>query len=151
MPIRNVIHLLEANGIRVFSLSIDAIEVDAFSMWSGDNPVIMLNTLKSAERSRFDAAHELAHLVLHRHGGPESIRDAEVQADAFASAFLMPKGSVEANAPKFPSVGELIRLKKIWGVAVSALNYRLHKLGLLTDWHYRRLCMELSTVNCIGD
>ncbi|HTA47155.1 MAG TPA: XRE family transcriptional regulator [Bryobacteraceae bacterium] len=144
MPIRNMIHLLEANGIRVFSLSIDAIEVDAFSMWSGGNPVIMLNTFKSAERSRFDAAHELAHLVLHRHGGPNSNREAEVQADAFASAFLMPKGSVEANAPTFPTVAELIRLKKIWGVAATALNYRLHKLGLLTDWHYRRLCVQLS-------
>jgi Zn-dependent peptidase ImmA (M78 family)/DNA-binding XRE family transcriptional regulator len=145
LPIRNMIHLLEANGIRVFSLSIDAKEVDAFSLWSGDNPAILLNTFKSAERSRFDAAHELAHLVLHRHGGPESSRDAEVQADAFASAFLMPKGSVEANAPKFPSVAELIRLKHIWGVSVSAVNYRLHKLGLISDWHYRKLCIQLSS------
>jgi len=144
IPVRNMVHLLEANGIRVFSLSVDAKEVDAFALWSGDNPVIMLNTFKSAEHSRFDAAHELAHLVLHRHGGPNSNKEAESQADAFASAFLMPKGSVEANAPKFPTVAELVRLKHIWGTSLSAVCYRIHKLGLITDWHYRRLCIQLS-------
>jgi len=145
MPIRNMVHLLESNGVRVFSLSIDAKEVDAFSFWSGDNPVVLLNTFKSAERSRFDAAHELAHLVLHRHGGPSSSRDAETQADNFASAFMMPKGSVDANAPRFPKVSDLIRLKKIWGTAASAVNYRLHKLKHMSDWHYRSLCIQLSS------
>lgn len=32
-PIKKMIHLLEVNGVRVFSLVIDAVEVDAFSMW----------------------------------------------------------------------------------------------------------------------
>src|SRR5690606_7700577 len=33
LPIRNVIHLLEAKGIRVFSLAENAVEVDAYSLW----------------------------------------------------------------------------------------------------------------------
>jgi Zn-dependent peptidase ImmA (M78 family)/DNA-binding XRE family transcriptional regulator len=144
LPIRNMIHLLEANGVRVFSLSIDAKEVDAFSWWAGDTPVVMLNGFKSAEHSRFDAAHELAHLVLHRHIGAGRSREAEFQADAFASALLMPEGSVRGHAPKFSTVDQLIRLKHIWGVSVSALNYRLHKVGLLSDWHYRSLCIALA-------
>jgi Zn-dependent peptidase ImmA (M78 family) len=29
-------------------------------------------------------------------------------------------------------------------VSLAALTYRLHKLGLLTDWHYRKLYIEIS-------
>src|ERR1700738_197220 len=42
-PIRNMVHLLESKGIRVFSLSVKAREVDAFSMWRGDTPFMFLN------------------------------------------------------------------------------------------------------------
>jgi Zn-dependent peptidase ImmA (M78 family)/transcriptional regulator with XRE-family HTH domain len=144
LPIRNTVHLLEANGARVFSLSIEAKEVDAFSWWWGDTPFVMLNNFKSAEHSRFDAAHELAHLVLHRHIGGGRSREAEFQADAFASALLMPEGSVRGYAPKFPTLDALLKLKHTWGVSVSALNYRLHKLGIISDWHYRSLCIAIG-------
>lgn len=144
LPVKNMIHLLESNGIRVFSLSVDAAEVDAFSMWRQSTPFVFLNTKKSAEHSRFDAAHELGHLVLHRHGSPQG-REAEHQANAFASAFLMPKASVLAYAPRMASLDHLIRLKKIWSVSVAALTYRLHAIGVLSDWHYQSLYIELST------
>ena len=143
LPIRNILHLLEAKGARVFSLAIDAREVDAFSVWQGDVPFVFLNGNKSSEHSRFDAAHELGHLVLHKHGGPRG-RKAEMEANSFASAFLMPRGSVLAYPPRFPTMDELRRLKRVWTTSVSALAYRLHELQLLSDWHYRRLCIEMS-------
>ena len=145
LPIRNMIHLLESKGVRVFSLSVDAQEVDAFSTWKGSSPYIFLNSFKSAEHSRFDAAHELGHLVLHKHGGPQGKR-AEQEANSFASAFLMPRGSVIARAPRFSTLASLIQLKKVWAVSVAALNRRLHDLGLISDWHYRSLCIEMSKV-----
>ena len=144
LPIKNMIHLAESQGVRVYSLCIDATEVDAFSMWRQSTPFIFLNTKKSAEHSRFDAAHELGHLVLHRHGVPQG-REAEQQANAFASAFLMPKASVLGHAPRFASLDHLIQLKKIWNVSVAALIYRLHALGVLSDWHYQSLYVELSS------
>lgn len=144
LPVKNMVHLLEAKGVRLFSLSVDAAEVDAFSMWRDDVPFVFLNTKKSAEHSRFDAAHELGHLVLHRHGSPQG-REAEQQANAFASAFLMPRASVLAYAPRVASLDHLIALKKYWSVSVAALTYRLHTVGVLTDWHYQSLCIELST------
>lgn len=143
MPIRNMIHLLEARGVRIFSLAVDALEVDAFSMWKGTTPFIFLNSYKSSEHSRFDAAHELGHLVLHRHASPNG-RDAEREADGFASAFLMPRGSVLAHAPRFPTLPLLIKLKRIWVTSVAALNYRLHELQLTTDWQYRALCIQIA-------
>jgi Zn-dependent peptidase ImmA (M78 family)/DNA-binding XRE family transcriptional regulator len=143
LSIKNMISLLESKGIRVFSLAIDAREVDAYSMWYGGKPFVFLNTLKSAEHCRFDAAHELGHLVLHRHGEPQG-QEIEREANAFASAFLMPRRSVLANAPKFPTLPSLIAYKKHWTVSVAALNYRLHTLGLTTDWVYRTLCIQIS-------
>lgn len=142
-PIKNTIHLLEANGVRVFSLAEDCKEVDAFSFWHDSTPFIFLNTFKSGEHSRFDAMHELGHLVMHRHGGPEG-RAAEHEADAFASAMLMPRDDVLANAPRLASLPVLIQLKKRWTVSLSALNYRLHALGLTTDWQNRTLCIQIS-------
>ncbi|AUZ83685.1 XRE family transcriptional regulator [Methylophaga nitratireducenticrescens] len=143
LPIKNMITLLESKGVRVFSLAIDAKEVDAFSMWKGGRPYVFLNTFKSAEHCRFDAAHELGHLVLHQHAQPHG-PDLEREANAFASAFLMPRASVLAMAPKSATLNSLIRHKKYWLVSVAALNYRLHALGLTSDWTYRTLCIQLA-------
>ena len=79
-PIANLIHLLESKGIRVFSLTTEPLEIDAFCFWRKDVPYIFLNINKSSERTRFDGAHELGHLVLHRHGEPHG-RQAELEAD----------------------------------------------------------------------
>lgn len=143
LPIKNMVHLLEAKGVRVFSLSLDAKEVDAFSMWSNGTPYVLLNTMKSAERSRFDAAHELGHLIMHRHGQPHGI-EAEKEADAFASAFLMPAKSVLSTNLKFPTLETLIKVKRHWAVSVAAINYRLHSLGLTSEWINRSLCIQIS-------
>jgi Zn-dependent peptidase ImmA (M78 family)/DNA-binding XRE family transcriptional regulator len=142
-PIKNIVHLLESKGIRVFSLSMDAREVDAFSAWHESRPFVFLNTKKSAERSRFDAAHELAHLVLHRHGVPQG-QEAEREANNFASAFLMPRRSILAHAPKLPTIQNLIQSKKFWGVSVAALAYRLSRLKVVSEWHHRSLCIEIA-------
>ena len=88
-PVANLVNMLEARGVRVFSLSEETRHLDAYSFWRNNRPYIFLNTLKSAERSRFDAAHELGHLVMHRHSG-STHQNAENEANAFASAFLMP-------------------------------------------------------------
>lgn len=180
-PIPNMIHLLELKGVRVFSLAEGSDAVDAFSYWKGEKPYIFLNTFKTAEHSRFDAAHELGHLVLHRHGAayvpnvvkdattksprtyldedkyePEFVfksqkskltleeRDVEREADRFASAFLMPRHDVLAQAPKLTLTVSIIQAKARWKVSAMALAYRLRALGRLTEWQYRTIVIELS-------
>jgi Zn-dependent peptidase ImmA (M78 family)/transcriptional regulator with XRE-family HTH domain len=143
-PVSNVLHLLERHGVRVFSLAEECREVDAFSFWHDGTPFACLNTMKTAEHTVFDAAHELGHIVLHRgHTHPRG-RVEEDEANQFASAFLMPRSDVLANAPRFPRFEDLVRAKARWGVSVAALNYRMHRLGLTSDWHYREMCIELS-------
>jgi Zn-dependent peptidase ImmA (M78 family) len=145
-PISNVVHLLEVNGVRVFSLPVDSLKVDAFSLWHrGKKPFVFLNTKKSAEHSRFDAAHELGHLTLHTHGVPRS-REAELEADRFASAFLMPRGGIYGHTPPASTISfkTVHKHKKHWGVSAIALVHRLHKLGIIKEWQYRTLCIELT-------
>lgn len=146
LPIKNMVHLLESKGVRVFSLVEDTREVNAFSSWQrGVIPFVFLNTVKSSESSRFDAAHELGHLVLHRHGDTKG-KEVEAEANAFASALLMPRSEMLALASRTRSVADVIRIKKRWNVSAMALVYRLHKVGVLTDWLYRAMCIELSSM-----
>lgn len=144
-PMGNMIAVLESHGIRVFSLSERGKEVDAFSLWYKGAPFVFLNTMKTVEHGRMDAAHELAHLVLHRHGAISG-RDVEKDARVFASAFLMPGESLTANVGKLvgPSFATLAATKRHWGVSMAALALRLNQLGLLTDYNYRGVCIELS-------
>lgn len=145
LPVKNAVHLLESKGVRVFSMDINAREVDAFSLWQGETPLVVLNQYKSAEHARFDACHELGHLVLHRHGSPrDAKRVYEREAHDFASAFLMPRKSMIAGAPQFPTLSGLIGVKRKWGVSVAALAHRLHQIDALSDWHYRSLYVEIA-------
>lgn len=139
----NLIHLLELKGARVYSLTQDTRNADAFSFWRNDVPFVFLDRSTSAERVRFDAAHELGHLVLHKRGGPVG-QDAESQANAFASAFLMPASSIFATVRHAITLRSLVQLKKRWGVSVAALAYRLWKLQALSDWQYRTMCIEMA-------
>jgi hypothetical protein len=43
-----------------------------------------------------------------------------------------------------PLVQQILQGKKNWKVAGLALTYRLHELDMLSDWHYRRACIELG-------
>lgn len=142
-PISNVVKLLESKGVRVFSLSEDTKNVDAFSCWRDGIPYIFLNTFKTAERSRFDALHELGHLTLHRHGKPQG-RQAEIEADKFASHFLIPSMDLLGHIPFVTSLGQLVRAKERWGASVSSLAYRLNKSGTLSDWQYRTFCIQIN-------
>lgn len=142
-PIKNIIHLLESRGVKIFSLTTQPDEIDAFCFWRDKNPFVFLNVTKSSERVRFDAAHELGHLVLHRHG-KNGGREAEHEADKFASAFLMPTSSIIVECNRTLKLDVLIEKKKIWGVSVAALVHRLFSLGILTEWQYKQFFILIS-------
>lgn len=150
-PIGHMIKLLETKGIRVFSLAENTKNVDAFSCWRNGEPYIFLNTFKTTERSRFDAAHELGHLVLHKHGGPQQGRAAEFEAQTFASNFLIPPADLHAHLPFVTNLKQLVVAKKRWGVSLSALAYSLHKHNRLTDWSYRTFCVQINRSHGKGE
>lgn len=144
-PVGNMLHLLEAHGARIYSLTAENDELDAFSLYWHGQPFVFLSTGKSGERGRFDAAHELGHLVLHgEHQVPSERPAAEVEANRFAAAFLMPRASVLAAGLRNAPVERILKAKTTWNVAAMALTHRLHELGLLTDWGYRTACVQLG-------
>jgi Zn-dependent peptidase ImmA (M78 family) len=86
-PIGDVVRTLERHGIVTARFHVGLDDVDAFCVAFLDRPVIALGTDKGLrDRSRFDATHELGHLVMHH---PDQIgsKVIETQAHQFAAAF----------------------------------------------------------------
>lgn len=147
-PAPNLIHLAELMGVRVFALSVHARALDAFSFWCDTTPYVLVNARGTAERRRWDMAHELGHLLLH--GGSHHLpsdRGREDEADAFASALLLPGEGIRRNPIRARRLDEIRTYKVHWKVSAVALIRQLHRLGYLTDWEYRNLAIEASKAN----
>lgn len=144
-PIKNILQLLESKGTKVYSAGGPLQAIDAFSFRHGATPVVFLNVHKSAERLRFDLAHELGHLVMH--GGSLQVepgKEKERAANDFASAFLMPRADVLGSIRGNLTLEDILILKKRWRVSAMALNLRAHRLEVISDWTYGTLAKQLS-------
>ncbi|WP_375263821.1 ImmA/IrrE family metallo-endopeptidase, partial [Palleronia sp.] len=140
-PVESMVHLLESKGVRVFSLSEDTSRLNAYATWLAIVPMVFLDTFKSAEASRFDAAHELGHLVLHRDLAESD--ENEDEANRFAAAFLMPRQDIIAHRV-YPTLPKLVAAKKRWRVALSALVRRYKDTGLIGEDRARFLYIQMS-------
>jgi Zn-dependent peptidase ImmA (M78 family) len=136
---------MEAHGVVVSRLRVEDERVSAFSQWIDGRPIVVLGSDKmDAARSRFDAAHEFGHLVLHPE--PEAANGLlEHQAQAFAAAFLMPAHEIGPQLPRRFSLDTYLQLKRVWGVSIAALLYRGRSLGVLTETAYRRSVVAMSS------
>jgi Zn-dependent peptidase ImmA (M78 family)/DNA-binding XRE family transcriptional regulator len=145
-PISNMIHLLESKGVRVAALRHEHRDIDAFCFARDNTPYIVLNTSKSAERQRFDAAHELGHLVLHGEHDMDTrtSKEREAQANRFAANLLMPRSAVLTQSMRNASLDRILAARTFWKVSAMAMTHRLHELHLLGDWQYRSTCVSLS-------
>ena len=144
-PIPHVIRLLESIGILVLRLpdDLDA-RVDAFSTEAGARALVLLSPLKNDRaRSRFDAAHELGHLVMHNGIEPGS-KIVEQQANRFASEFLAPTDELLSDLPRKIDWDALLAAKRKWGISLKALVYRAHEIGLWGEHAYRRANQHLA-------
>lgn len=139
-PIQNLTLASESAGIIVTKQETETPVIEGLSTWSAllRRPIIFLSADKAnAFRSRFDLAHEIGHLILHKHiprsEERERYNQMEVQAHRFASALLLPSETF-SNEVRLPTtLDSLLTLKQRWGVSVAAMVMRLHALGLLSD------------------
>lgn len=143
-PIPNMVRFLESRGVVCTRLPAQTRRVYAFSCAFPSRPVVVL----AAERThraagRFDAAHELAHLLLHHDEEPGS-HAVETQANAFASEFLAPASEIADQLPRTANWRQLLYLKEVWGVSIQALLYRARSLELMSEHRYRRAVTELN-------
>jgi hypothetical protein len=56
----------------------------------------------------------------------------------------MPRSSLLASVHRTATIDELKQLKRRWRVSLSGFVYRLHAVGVLTDWQYHSLFVEIS-------
>lgn len=146
-PVPHVVRLIEAHGVLVLALPDHLVDrrVDAFSTSAAHRPIVLLSPMKDDKaRSRFDAAHELGHLLLHHDVEPGS-RIVESQAQNFAAAFLAPAEEIVEDLPRRVDWDALLRAKRRWGISLRALIYRAHTLGVITESAFRRANIQLST------
>jgi Zn-dependent peptidase ImmA (M78 family)/DNA-binding XRE family transcriptional regulator len=140
-PIPKLVELLENRGIKV--LAIDAEKMDGLTGWvkrrnAPPLPVIVINCKDWSERKRFTLAHELGHLVL----DVAKSLDAEKAAHRFAGAFLMPAEAIWSEIGKHRtaiSLGELGRLKELFGASLQAITYRCRDLGIINRTLFKEL------------
>ncbi|WP_198950222.1 XRE family transcriptional regulator [Kineosporia sp. A_224] len=145
-PIAHMVRLLEAAGILVLWLPESKVDrrVDAFSTTAGRRPLVLLSPLKDDKaRSRFDAAHELGHIVMHADAEPGS-KLLENQAQSFASEFLMPSEQVVDDLPRRLDWESLLEAKRRWGTSLRSLVFRAHWLGVMSESTYRRANQQLA-------
>ena len=140
-PIPQLAELLEERGIKILSLDLDHIDGLAAKVRRKDRAaarVIVVKRSTWSERKRFNLAHELGHMVI----APSSDVDEEKAAHRFAGAFLMPADVLRAEVGVHRSsisIGELVVLKKRFGVSIQALAYRCKDLGIISQAAFARL------------
>ena len=139
-PIQNLALAAESAGIIVVREETEISAIEGLSSWSHllKRPIAFLSADKAnAFRSRFDLAHEIGHLILHKHipraDDGDRYKQMEKQAHRFAGALLLPAETF-ANEVRVPTnLDNLLILKQRWGASVAAMMMRLHALGLLRD------------------
>jgi Zn-dependent peptidase ImmA (M78 family) len=143
-PIPQLAELLEERGIKVLSLSLKNIDGLAAKVRRKDHMAARVVVVKSdawSERKRFTLAHELGHMVMDP--SPDmSEEEIEKAAHRFAGAFLIPADTLRAEMGSnrsSVSIGELVALKKRFGVSVQAIAYRCKDLGVLNQSAFVRL------------
>lgn len=150
-PVAHVVDALETHGAIVVRSPLGADSLDAYSTWFGERPhVVLSDDKRSAVRSRYDAAHELGHLVLHRYmstttvSTPADVKELERQAHAFAGAFLLPAATFAGDV-SIPTLDGFLALKVRWGASVGAMVMRARALSLVDDDQGRRLWVGYSS------
>lgn len=144
-PCGDMVALMERVGIVVAAIPMNTTKLDGLCSWSpvDGRPHVLLATDKmSFPRRQMDAAHELAHAVLHQAVPEEEFQDnlrmIEQQAFRLGSAFLMPS-STYPHEVRHASLAMLTSLKERWRVSIKAQIKRLADLDVIPEDHARQL------------
>jgi Zn-dependent peptidase ImmA (M78 family)/transcriptional regulator with XRE-family HTH domain len=145
--VSNMVLLLENSGVIASRFELESDKLDSFSVWDTctERPLLILGADKqSPYRSRFDAAHELGHLVMHRNVPKRllkhtpTLRLVEDQAHHFGRSFLLPSSSFGRDLI-LPTLNALKGLKPKWKASIGLMIKRAEELRLFSDEQANRL------------
>ncbi|MFS8038317.1 XRE family transcriptional regulator [Xanthobacter sp. AM11] len=136
-PCADMIPLMERVGFVVGVIEMGTIKLDGLCSWSpvdGRPHVLLASDKMSFARRQMDAAHEMAHAILHKNVTAEELkRDLKVietQAFRLASAFLLPSTTYPIET-RVPSLASLVTAKERWRVSIKAQIKRLADLDAI--------------------
>lgn len=145
LPVTGTIGTIEDHGGIVLSWK-ERRGFDGLSGWTDEgSPVIVINASGTSDRRRFDAAHELGHLVMAPKTEPDQY---EPLAHRFAAAFLVPRDEALrelGERRRSLSIQELGLLKERWGFSMQAWVRRALDLGVIDSAEYKRLNIEFRS------
>jgi Zn-dependent peptidase ImmA (M78 family) len=144
-PISNMVELLEIAGIIVLynDQNNEKFSGEALPDENGLN-IIYINREDPVDRQRFTLAHELGHIIMHcSEYSPYTEKEAEGEADKFASEFLMPELEI---APYLSGIN-LVKageLKAHWKCSMASIITRAYNLKLISKERWSSLFVQLS-------
>lgn len=141
-PVKNLIQVVERAGVIVGLSKFGGASISGVTFRvPGKPPLVSLNTLHPGDRQRYTLAHEIGHLVMHRFPTPKM----ELEANEFASAFLMPAAEIcAAFRGRKVTLPLLASLKPECKTAMQALLMRASSLDLISPNQARYLWQQIS-------
>ncbi|QOV88548.1 ImmA/IrrE family metallo-endopeptidase [Humisphaera borealis] len=143
-PLPNLVSVIEACGGIVVDRELEVDDIDALCRWVPELPkLFFVNGAKPPDRIRFSLAHELGHTIMH-FGRDRDLAVAEKEANAFASAFLMPAKDFRRDVRPDLGLADLAALKRKWRVSMQASAYRAKAVNGIDDRRYESLYVQMS-------
>lgn len=148
-PIANVVALLEDQLVHVFEIDGTNEKFDGISALAFDEDgvlkgaAVISRNMIAGERQRLNIVHELGHVVLDI---AEEV-DEEKAAFRFAGAFIAPAAVVFREVGRNRTsiqMKELLLLKKLFGMSIQALLFRLRDLAVITESTYKWSCIQVN-------
>ncbi len=140
-PIQSLTSIAERAGVVICPFDFGSALIDGFCQQSDGQlpPLVFINTPMAIDRYRYSLAHEIGHLVCHAVPNAQQ----EIQANQFASEFLMPSDEIYDDLRDF-SLAKAMELKLYWGTSMQALTYKAWELGRIGDQKKQNCFIEMS-------
>jgi Zn-dependent peptidase ImmA (M78 family) len=121
---------------------------------SENGSMLWVNGSQWRPRQRFTLAHELGHAWCEHDGrlevdtvatlGSQTTNPYEVQANAFAAEFLVPREGMEEVIEGAPTLDEVVIIGAHFGVSPIVVVFRLRQLGLASEPRADQLLAEIE-------
>jgi Zn-dependent peptidase ImmA (M78 family) len=140
-PVVDIFMICEKEGFQVeyFQSEKNSKEHEIEGAFFRKENKILINSTRPPKRMVFTLAHELGHAVMHtdvdrdillRDGKSSSPDDLAEEANKFAAYLLMPEHMIKKEMEKWGlSPTHTPILANLFGVPLSAMNFRLNKQG----------------------
>ena len=146
-PLDCLVQVVEDRDVIVIGWADETGKFDGLSGSCGDQPTVVINTKRSADRIRFTLAHEIGHLVMDTSSAAEG--EDENLAHRFAAALLVPAEHARRELGQKRQClpwEEIKILKRKYGLSMAAWVRRAFDLGIVDEERYTEMNIYMSAL-----